>query len=470
MPVSLWWVRRDLRLGDNPVIQSALAAGYNLIPVFIIDPHLIKKAPPVRLSFLYEGLRLLDESLQQNYGVRLIVRQGESASQLAQLFGETGSLKIYAEEDYSPYARMRDREVAKRLPLELITGVTVHHPAVVAKAGGKPYKVFSAFKRRWDALPFPGEPARGLPFAFAPVTDLYSFPIPKSSGNRFFPAGEVEASRRLETFIEGPISNYGRDRDRLDLNGTAGISPYLRFGMLSINRAVREARNSEKRYESNGVKTENGPWLNELIWREFYYSILYHFPYVLKQAFQPNRRNITWRDDELSLRAWQEGLTGYPIVDACMRQLLETGWMHNRGRMITASFLVKDLLINWQEGERWFMSHLIDGDPAANNGGWQWTAGVGTDAAPYFRILNPVAQSKKWDPEGQFIRRWVPELGRVPTQYIHEPWLMPDEVQSAFRSRIGADYPQPIIDHQISKERTINAFRLSAANYIQTDL
>jgi deoxyribodipyrimidine photo-lyase len=204
-----------------------------------------------------------------------------------------------------------------------------------------------------------------------------------------------------------------------------------------------------------GVQT----WLNELIWREFYVSILYHFTHVLDRSFRPNLRDIRWENDEASFAAWCAGHTGYPIVDAAMRPLVETGWMHNRARMIVASFLVKDLLIDWRWGERTFMQHLIDGDPAANNGGWQWTAGTGTDAAPYFRIFNPVLQGKRHDPQGAYVRRWVTELAGVPNRYIHAPWEMDAETQRASRCVIGRDYPAPIVDHRLARERTLEAYR-----------
>jgi deoxyribodipyrimidine photo-lyase len=200
-------------------------------------------------------------------------------------------------------------------------------------------------------------------------------------------------------------------------------------------------------------------WLNELIWREFYVSILYHFPYVLDRSFRPNLQDIPWENDETSFAAWCAGRTGYPVVDAAMRQLVETGWMHNRARMIVASFLVKDLLIDWRWGENYFMQHLIDGDPASNNGGWQWTAGTGTDAAPYFRIFNPVLQGKRHDPRGAYVRRWVPELAGVPDRYIHVPWEMDAETQHASRCVIGRDYPAPIVDHRLARERTLEAYR-----------
>jgi deoxyribodipyrimidine photo-lyase len=286
-------------------------------------------------------------------------------------------------------------------------------------------------------------------------------PIPEGDLPPGFPAAEEEANRRLIDFLRERVANYAEDRDRLDLAGTSQLSPYLRFGMISARRVawmtyqrIREAPDTESR---RGAET----FLNELIWREFYNAILYHFPHVLDMAFRPEMRAVPWREASEDLRAWQEGRTGVPVVDACMRQLNSTGWMHNRGRMIAASFLVKDLLIDWREGERWFMRQLIDGDPAANNGGWQWTARVGTDAAPFFRIFNPVSQGKRCDPQGEFVRHWLPELARVPLEYLHEPWLMPDELQRASGCRIGRDYPAPLVDHQEAKERTLLAYRLA---------
>jgi deoxyribodipyrimidine photo-lyase len=206
-------------------------------------------------------------------------------------------------------------------------------------------------------------------------------------------------------------------------------------------------------------------WLNELIWREFYMHILYHFPYVRSCAFRADLRELVWENDPAAFSAWCEGRTGYPIVDAAMRQLRDTGWMHNRARMVVASFLVKDLLIDWRWGEQWFMRHLIDGDPAANNGGWQWSAGTGTDAAPYFRIFSPVLQSKKHDPDGAFIRRWVPELSDVPPHYIHEPWRMPKDAQDEHGCLIGENYESPIVDHSESRERAIDLFRKAKEEY-----
>ncbi|MCA9970746.1 MAG: deoxyribodipyrimidine photo-lyase [Anaerolineales bacterium] len=464
MTRTIWWIRRDLRLADNQALTSALKAASEVIPLFVLDPALLA-SPYVgqkRLAFLWAGLRQLDVDLRR-HGSRLIVRQGQPTAVLHQLVHETGAASIHAAEDFSPYARGRDAAVAADLPLRLHPGIVVHHPATIEKQAGGPYTVFTPFGRAWRERPFPTHadllPA---PTHIRTPADLHSQPLPDRPAlpdTVPFAPGEAAANRRLAAFAQQRIAAYAADRDRMDLDGTSQLSPYLRFGMLSARQAVVAALSARARAADAAARKGADTWLNELIWREFFTGILYHFPHVLRGSFREPYDAIQWRDDADGLTAWQNGRTGYPVVDAAMRQLQTSGWMHNRARMIVASFLVKDLLIDWRHGERWFMQHLVDGDPAANNGGWQWSAGTGTDAAPYFRIFNPTSQGQKFDPDGDYVRRWVPELRHVPTKYIHEPWQMPPAVQKRSGCQIGADYPAPIVNHQDARQRTLAAYQ-----------
>jgi len=454
----IWWIRRDLRLSDSPALAEGLKHSDQIVPLFILDPTLLKTPASRRQVFLLNGLRQIDRDLCSRNS-RLIVIQGKPLEVLTRVRAMYEADLIVAQEDYSPYASRRDREISTHLPLRLVSGLTVLPPAMVVKRDGMPYTIFTHFSKRWkelvnpDLLEFKSIPGRFLWAPDLPESDLFG--EAEFSG---FPSGEDEAIRRLDHFFEHSIWNYAENRDRADIEGTSVLSPYFKFGMLSVRRAVCEAYHVIRKSPDSESRRGAEVWLNELIWREFYHSILYHFPHVVKGAFNWKYRNIPWRDDPHSLQSWKDGLTGYPIIDAAMRQLAQTGWMHNRCRMIVASFLVKDLLIDWREGEHWFMQNLVDGDLAANNGGWQWAAGVGTDAAPYFRIFNPVLQSVKCDPFGQYIRRWVAELINVPSAYIHQPWLMPDSVQAQAHCRIGKDYPSPIVDHAFAKQRTLAAY------------
>lgn len=451
----IWWIRRGLRLGDNPSLQAALATGKIVIPVYILDPALLRQPSPRRHSFLFAGLRQLASNLHER-GSRLIVRSGSPLDEFHRLVEETGAQGIFAGEDSSPYAQKRDQAISGRLPLHLMVDAVAHHPQTVVKADGSPYTIFTPFSRAWKNLPLSASAAAWRPPSrLPPVPDLFSIPIPDGSAPDGFPAGESEALHRLEKFAAGPIVTYAANRDRLDINGTSSLSPYLHFGMLSTRQVFRTAAAAIHECEQEHIDPR-GPqtWMEELIWREYYHSILYHFPDVLRQSFNPHLRAIAWNQSSDDLEAWQQGQTGFPVVDACMRQLLQTGWMHNRGRMIAASFLVKDLLINWQAGEGWFMRQLIDGDSAANNGGWQWTAGTGPGAAPYFRVFNPVLQGKKFDPTGDFIRTWVPQLAHLPTQAIHEPWLLGQPITG---------YPSRMVDHSAARLRLIVAYKASAS-------
>ncbi len=456
MRIVIWWLRRDLRLSDNLALHAAIQNADRVIPCFILDQSLLNggKIAPKRRDFLLGGLSALDAELRRR-GTYLVIRYGDPLVELQQLLNETGAQAIYAEADFSPFARSRDAKIAAVLPLKLVGGPTFRHPEEVREVDGTPYTIFTPFKKAWLAQPLPTA-ADLLPAPERILTppNVQTLALPPFKPLAEFPPGEAEAQRRLERFLSGPIARYAEHRDRLDIDGTSGLSPYLRFGMLSARQAVVAAL--EAGHEGGGKGAET--WLSELIWREFYVSILYHFPHVLKRSFRREYEGIAWLNKAEDFAAWKAGQTGYPVVDAAMRQLSTIGWMHNRARMIVASFLVKDLLVDWRWGECWFMQQLVDGDPAANNGGWQWTAGVGTDAAPYFRIFNPVVQSKKFDPQGKFIRRWLPDLQNVPDEYIHQPWKMPIDVQRRVGCHLGRDYPWPIVDHDMARQRVLQAF------------
>jgi deoxyribodipyrimidine photo-lyase len=458
---AIWWIRRDIRLSDNQALSAALEHADVVIPVFIIDPKLMASqyASQQRAAFLFEGLRSLDIDLRK-LGSTIVIRNGDPLEALQRLLSETYAVRIYAEADISPYARRRDANVMRVLPLTLTTGITVQPLEKLHKPDGTPYTVFTPFSRMWHSLPFSGRPLPA-PEWLSPPPPLTTQRVPEAplySAGGAFPAGENEAQRRLVKFTDSILNCYAENRNRMDLEGTSGLSPYLRFGMISARQAAWAAREAGELSADTLSRQSADLWLNELIWREFYTAILYHFPYVRNTAFRPQLRNIPWRDDPAGFGAWVEGRTGYPIVDAAMRQLNSTGWMHNRARMIGASFLTKDLLINWQQGERYYMQHLLDGDPAANNGGWQWTAGTGTDAAPYFRVFNPILQGKKFDPQGAYIRRWVPELSGVPDAFIHMPLEMPADMQVRLGCVIGKDYPSPIVDHALARRRALSAY------------
>jgi deoxyribodipyrimidine photo-lyase len=457
-------------LGDNRALSAAIEASEQVIPAFIIDPYLVnsKQTGPKRLAFLWGGLQTLDKVLRDR-GSYLVTRSGRPEAALKSLQKETGAEKIYAQADFSPYARKRDQKVSEILPLALVGSSGFLHPDWILKKDGSPYVVFTPYKKRWRAeMPAHLEKLAPVPENIHTPERIESETLPGrdlSQYNLPFYPGEKEAIKRLEMFFESEgISDYEQHRNRMDLSGTSQLSPYLRFGMISPQQAVQRAL--EEKSSLSGKDTKGGAesWMNELTWRDFYISILYHFPEVMKRSFRANLRKIAWVNNRWEFDRWREGKTGFPVVDAGMRQLAQTGWMHNRARMITASFLVKDLLIDWRWGESWFMQQLIDGDPAANNGGWQWTAGTGTDAAPYFRIFNPTTQGLKFDPNGDFIRKWVTELNNVPTRYIHTPWEMSVEIQKQIGCRIGVDYPERIIDHKFARQRTLDVYNKAKAD------
>ena len=467
MSTAIWWIRRDLRLTDNQALSAACQGNDQVIPLFILDPIVLESrwASQQRTAFLFAGLRALDDALRER-GSRLFVRQGEPSAVLTHLVTESGATQIHAERDHSPYAQRRDAAIAAGLPLTLHEGVTVRPLTAVTKQDGTPYLVYSPYRQRWLAHgPLTQANILSTPTLPATPTNLESLPIPTEPALAVripFPPGEAEAKRRLGHFVKGigaPAYDYANGHNRPAYNATSQLSPYLRFGMISARLAALAAYTAIEQAPTEAGREGANLWLSELIWRDFYSGVMYHFPQVRYGSYRAGFDQVAWTNDEGHFAAWCEGRTGYPFVDAAMRQLRTLGWMHNRARMVAASFLIKDLLIDWRWGERWFMQQLIDGDPAANNAGWQWVAGTGVDAAPYFRVFNPITQGKKFDPQGDYVRQWVPELQNVPSTLIHTPWQMSEDEQQKADCYIGEDYPPPLVDHEWARDRMLAAYK-----------
>lgn len=456
----IWWLRRDLRLTDNITLHYALRDAASVIPVFVLDSRLVNgdTISSARRQFLYDSLADLDAQLRKRNS-RLIFRRGDSLRELTKLVKQTQADAIYFHRDYTPYARRRDERVVNALDM---LGVHVEQfddnylaaPEQVLKDDGSPYTVYTRYRLRFEErINAPNHfAARGdlnIP------RDITSLDIPTIKPNEHFArGGETEGLKLARAFIkrDDGLLLYKDLRDVMARDATSHLSPHLHFGTVSVRELVRAAR------KANAGK-QGKTWIDELVWREFYAHVLWHFPYAVHGAFRRAYDSLAWENDKEKFAAWCEGRTGYPIVDAAMRQLVTTGWMHNRARMIVASFLTKDLLVDWRWGEKYFMQHLIDGDVASNNGGWQWAAGTGTDAQPFFRIFNPMLQGARFDADGAYVKRWLPELARVPAKYIHAPWTMPADVARRAGIEIGKDYPKPMVDHAIQRERALKMYR-----------
>ncbi len=464
-PVILWF-RQDLRLADNPALGHAVKSGRPVVPVYILDQgSRVRPMGAASLWWLDKSLRALAESLK-SHGAELILRRGDSESELRRLVEQTGAGAVAMNRLFEPDAFARDADIAHSLQADGIeckgfNGTLLCTPGKVLNGSGQPYKVFTPFMKALLSEATP--PAHvAVPRQIKSVEGVASDDIddwglhptrPDWSKGFTGTPGEAGAKAALDAFLSTAAKTYSRDRDLPGKAGTSRLSPHLHFGEISPWLVVETAR------ESKAAGKEAEKFISEIVWREFSAHLLAAFPQITTEAFRPEYDAMPWRKDAKSLKAWQAGKTGYPIVDAGMRELWATGIMHNRVRMIVASFLIKHLLIDWREGEAWFWDTLVDADLASNVQNWQWVAGSGADAAPYFRIFNPITQGEKFDADGTYVRRWVPEVRRVPDKWLHSPWTAPQEVLREVGLRLGHDYPRPIVDHKEGRERALAALK-----------
>jgi deoxyribodipyrimidine photo-lyase len=458
------WFRADLRLADNTALARAAQRADRIAFLFVLDPQLARpeRVGARRLRFLRGSLESLRAELARR-GHALHVRPGDPRAVVPSFAREAGAQCVAWNRDTTPFARARDAAVAaalERAGLGVLAPKdrVVFEGAELRTGAGRGYQVFTPFKRAWLARLRDGGvaaaaiPRLPAPLALAPAPDALG-ELPSGEASDALPAAsEAAARRRLTRFCERGLGDYAQARDLPALDGTSRLSAHLRFGVLSPRACIAAARDAVR--DSAARRAGALAWTSELIWRDFYAAILEEHPHVLRRAFRPAYDGVRWNDDEPGFAAWCRGQTGYPIVDAGMRQLAATGWMHNRARMLAASFLVKDLLIDWRRGERWFAAQLADGDPASNNGGWQWSASTGTDAQPYFRIFSPTAQGERFDPLGAYVRRWVPELRALPDALVHRPWEAP---------ALAPDYPAPIVEHAQRRVLAVQRFEQARA-------
>jgi len=441
------WFRRDLRLEDNPALVAAARAA-NVTPLFVLDPIFLQRSGAARLAFLFRSLRELNREMNG----ALVVRTGDPVEVVAKVAKQVGAAEVFAAKDFAPYGQKRDAEVAKKLAsvgasFNRVGSPYAVEPGTVLKADATPYSVFTPFSKVWLAHGWPA-PVDEPKVEWHGAPEVVSNEIPKdpSLTAEIAPAGSRAAWDRWQHFAQGALGRYKTERNNPDRDGCSQMSVYLRFGVVHPRQLLAEL-------EPN---PHHDHYRSELCWREFYADVLFHQPHTTWKNLQPKMDTLEVDTDakaKVRFEIWCSGKTGYPIVDAGIRQMLATGWMHNRVRMITASFLVKDLHLPWQWGAKFFMRHLVDGDIASNNHGWQWTAGTGTDAAPYFRVFNPVLQGEKFDPDGKFVRAWIPELRDVPKKFVHAPWLQ--------GGGLFSEYPAPMVDHSVERDEALSRYKIS---------
>ncbi|NWG54587.1 MAG: deoxyribodipyrimidine photo-lyase [Hydrogenophilaceae bacterium] len=468
-PVLVWF-RQDLRLGDNPAVAAAAASGRPLVFAYVLDDETPGRWRMGAASrwWLERSLRALAASLAR-LGGRLILRRGAALQEVQRLAAETGAAEVRWSRVYEPSAMAGDATLkaaleARGVSAEAAPGALLHEPGTLKTGQGGPFKVFTPFWRtaRAHAARTPLPAPRALRAWDGAVSSerLEDWELSPTrpnwaAGFEIWRPGEAGAKAALDRFLEAAFSRYPEDRDRPGIAGTSRLSPHLHFGELSPAQAWAAAA---AKAETTGADRALEKFLSELGWREFSHHLLFHWPDLPERNWKPAFDDFPWADDAAGFRAWTRGRTGYPIVDAGMRELWTTGWMHNRVRMIAASFLVKDLMIDWRRGAAWFWDTLVDADLANNSASWQWVAGSGADAAPYFRIFNPVAQGEAYDPDGAYVRRWLPELAGMPDELIHAPWMASDAVLARAGVRLGETYPHRIIDHAAARKRALAAF------------
>jgi deoxyribodipyrimidine photo-lyase len=471
---ALVWFRRDLRDFDHAALHRALREARAVYCAFVFDREILDALPSPddrRVEFIRDSVSELDAALRARGG-GLIVRHARARDAIPELAAELGAQAVYANRDYEPAARDRDAAVAQALAERGIAFRTCKDRVIfecdeVLSQAGRPFSVFTPYKNAWlarltpsDIEACPVDPcadalAAPPPALDAPLPPLEAMGFRRTNLEALHVGTGMSAGAALFADFRERIDRYREARDFPAAKGPSYLSVHLRFGTVSIRELVGYAHLRSLEPDGAGAAT----WLSELIWREFYAQILWHHPRVVAQAFKPEYDALSFPDDPAMFAAWRDGRTGYPIVDAAMRQINASGYMHNRLRMVAASFLVKDLLVDWRKGEKYFADTLLDFDLASNNGGWQWAASTGCDAQPYFRIFNPVTQSERFDPAGKFIRRYVPELAPLDSREIHAPWLVPAAIQRANGVVIGRDYPAPIVDHVAARRAALALFK-----------
>lgn len=440
---AIVWFRKDLRLEDNPAWSAATSSGEEVVPLFVIDPRLWDRASAPRVRLLAAHLRALDEEISRAGG-RLMVHTGAPEELLPTIVERLSASVVHINADHTPFAKRRDTTLSETVSIETHHGSYAHRPGSILTNEGGRYRVFTPYHRRWKEEPVPAPDTPGD----ARVSSERGEEIP-DPGPPPVTAGSTGAEERLAEF-ERHVDSYRDERDRPDLDTTSRLSIDLKWGTIGPRELIHRI----------GTDTPGrAAFVRQLAWRDFYADVIDDRPDTVDQPLRPEYRAIEWNEDPQGLEAWKQGATGYPIIDAGMRQLLAEGWVHNRVRMLVASFLVKDLLVDWRLGERFLRHHLIDGDVAQNVGNWQWVAGTGADAAPYFRIFNPVSQSRKFDPDGRYIKRWVPELARLDAPAIHAPWEAGPLDLAGANVTLDETYPSPIVDHAAARERTLSRYK-----------